>query len=60
MTKIYTSRKLNTAGQRAIDCLDYNCSSDINETCNRFNDCDNLCACKVRFGEVCEHYEGSK
>lgn len=55
---IYTSRKRNTAGQRAIDCLDYNCSSDINETCSR-NGCDKLKTCKVRFGEVCENYEAS-
>lgn len=56
--KIYTSRKTNEVGQRAIDCLSYCCLPDINQTCTRILDTDNkFLPCKVRFGEVCENFE---
>lgn len=51
--KIYTCRKRNEAGQRAIDCLDYN-SDVLEETC--FRDF-KLTTCIVRLGQVCPYYE---
>ena len=49
--KIYTCRKTNEVGQRAIDCLNY-MSLSLDETCAI--DFDNRCTCKVRLGQVCE------
>lgn len=53
--KIFTCRKRNDAGQKAINCLHY-MSLGIDETCGR--DFDNRCACIVRFGEICKNFEG--
>ena len=57
--KIYTSRKRNEAGQKAINCLKYCCLPDINETCmHGYLKGEKLTPCIVRFGEVCKHFEG--
>ena len=57
--KIYTIRKKNEAGQRAMDCIDYMCLPDINETCGReYFDNNKFYPCCVRFGEVCPHFRG--
>lgn len=60
MQKIYTKHKRNSAGQIAQNCLDYNNSHNIDETCmlKWTGGLDNLCACRVRFGEVCPYFEG--
>jgi hypothetical protein len=52
--KIYTSRKRNEAGQRAIDCIHY-MSLDIDKTC-AYN-FDDLCRCRLRTGETCNLFE---
>ena len=52
--KIYTCRKRNEAGQKAINCIHYN-SWDLKETCGYS---EKFCTCKVRLGEVCKKFEG--
>lgn len=53
--KIYTSRKRNSAGQKAINCIHY--SNDvIQETCRK--DLRSPCICKVRLNEICKSFDG--
>lgn len=53
--KTYTCRKRNEAGQKAINCIHYNCDT-LNITCGR--DLQNYCTCIVRLGKVCNKFEG--
>ena len=43
--------------QRCFDCVEYNCSRDIKETCARHY-CDNdiLQICVIRTGKACEFF----
>ena len=59
MMKYYSARK-NINGQCAKNCIMYNWSSDINETCMReySYEHDKLQMCKLRRGEMCEFFRG--
>ena len=50
----FTCRKTNTAGQRAVDCVEY-CAAPLNESC--YKDNFNPCTCIVRLGQVCPHFK---
>lgn len=51
----YSYRKRNKAGQKAINCIHYNCDT-LKETCGK--DINNYCTCIVRLGKVCNKFEG--
>lgn len=44
--------------QRCYDCVQYNCSSHINETCGLYYcDFDVLTTCSIRLGKECAKFQ---
>lgn len=43
--------------QRCFDCVQYNCSNNIKETCMRYYDSDILTTCLIRVGKECKNFE---
>lgn len=44
--------------QRCFDCIEYNCSKDIKETCGKYYnlDTDILKTCLIRIGKPCKDF----
>jgi hypothetical protein len=54
----YTVTTKNGDIQRCFDCIEYNCSNDIKQTCGRhYIESDILETCLIRLGKECKHYE---
>ena len=54
MTKVKTK---NGDIQRCYDCVQYNCSDDIKETCMLHYDSDILTTCLIRIGKECKNFQ---
>ena len=60
MTRHYKVKTKDGQTQRCFDCIDYNCSSDIKETCMlHYIDSDILTTCLIRQGKECKNFRGS-
>lgn len=54
---MYRVKLKNGDTQRCFDCVDYNCSSDIKETCSRYYETgDILKTCFIRTGKPCKYF----
>lgn len=57
MKKIEEIKTKSGKTQRCYDCVQYNCSDNINETCMRYYDSDILTTCLIRAGKECKNFE---